>query len=365
MSKIKEYGSEFSLSSNIEYYKNVKQNDLLINSGYYTTYFKSGRDSLKYIANVVKGKRVLFPSIYCDSMLKPFLSLEYEIVFYEYLDFNKFDYNEIESQIINCDIFVFHNFFGIKLFDEGQIRLLKENNKNVIFVYDATHDFYFNKQYYYDYKVISIRKWFSLPDGGVLYSKNKIYDLEIDQYFFNLRLLAIKLKDDYFENGNIQTKLKYRKLLQQASSYLDNDTSVSRISDFSLDIINKINMNLILEKRTKNHGYLRNKILSEKNVNDAVKILSNAESTLYMPIFVKDRDLIQKKLANHFIYAPVIWPIPALIKMKSKIAEYVSDQILCLPCDQRYNLEDMDYVFNVLRLIIGEINYEKNNDIGN
>ena len=70
---------------------------------------------------------------------------------------------------------------------------------------------------------------------------------------------------------------------------------------------------------------------------------------LYFPIYAKDREDLQKFLAQRCIYAPLLWPIgeenePHL----SETEHYIYEHILALPMDQRYDRSDMKRIANVL-----------------
>ena len=57
------------------------------------------------------------------------------------------------------------------------------------------------------------------------------------------------------------------------------------------------------------------------------------------------RDEIQKKLAMENIYAPIIWPKSKYLgKINSSLNQFFYNDLLCIPCDQRYNLHDMDRI---------------------
>ena len=60
--------------------------------------------------------------------------------------------------------------------------------------------------------------------------------------------------------------------------------------------------------------------------------------------------MLQQFLAQHHIYATVIWACPKEFENKiNDEARYIYDHILCFHIDQRYNTEDMEYIVEVLR----------------
>ena len=71
-----------------------------------------------------------------------------------------------------------------------------------------------------------------------------------------------------------------------------------------------------------------------------------------IPVFVKERRKeFQSFLAKNDIYATIIWTCPEELQNKlTDVGRYIYDHILCIHCDQRYNLEDMERIYNVIKL---------------
>lgn len=74
------------------------------------------------------------------------------------------------------------------------------------------------------------------------------------------------------------------------------------------------------------------------------------------PLLVRDGAEIRKKLQEEKIYIPTLWP-NVMDSLKQGEIEYIlAENILPLPCDQRYGTIEMDYL---VKKILGEVNYEK------
>jgi hypothetical protein len=79
------------------------------------------------------------------------------------------------------------------------------------------------------------------------------------------------------------------------------------------------------------------------------------KSTLYYPIMLPNketRDLVQQLAAKREVYCPVIWPVPEEAKVVCRTAKRVADCMLGIPCDQRYNVQDMKVVAGTLANVI-------------
>ena len=62
---------------------------------------------------------------------------------------------------------------------------------------------------------------------------------------------------------------------------------------------------------------------------------------LYFTLYVEERSVLQRLLAQESIYAPVIWPVENEAVLINEEVRYIYDHILAIPCDQRYDESDM------------------------
>ena len=76
------------------------------------------------------------------------------------------------------------------------------------------------------------------------------------------------------------------------------------------------------------------------------------KSTLYFPVLVKNRDAVQKALAEKSVFCPVIWPVPEQARNICSNSEYVADNMLAIPCDQRYGQDDMLKIVEIINMVI-------------
>jgi len=67
-----------------------------------------------------------------------------------------------------------------------------------------------------------------------------------------------------------------------------------------------------------------------------------------LPILVDNRDEVQRKLAQQGVYAPVLWPIDDKARNVCDNSAYISDRMLSLPIDQRYNWDDMEDIAKII-----------------
>lgn len=350
--KVIEFGSEFDWNSNLPFQKNANKEYFDIQN---LKKYRSGRDALKAVAQCYQSqtKTILLPALCCESMVSPFVMNGYKPIFYKINADYTADVKDIENKLEKNCLFLYMSYFGIKPFDALVLQRWKEIF-GIICIEDRTQNALHKnakQQFVADVIISSIRKWLAVPDGGFLWSEEKIRDrVQESLAFANMRTEAMKEKSCYLFTGAEEVKRSYRERLQRASELLDESLDFYAISPQSEKIIKQIDFEKILLLRQKN-------VKSLKSLLDALvaegKIFyitqTPEDSTLYFPILVKNRDKLQQQLAKKKIYCPVIWPIPKEAKNICAVAEYTAENMLALPCDQRYDAKDMEYIANTLK----------------
>lgn len=342
-----EFGSEFDWESNNKYINSASNENHFFQGA---DFFRSGRDALRAIALKYQNnyKRVLLPALCCDSMVSPFNIIGYEVFFYKLKSDLSVDFNDILLKMNTDTIFLYMNYFGINAIDNEKLSHVMEQFKNTIFIEDRTHDISAKrgKAYNPDYTICSIRKWISIPDGGILWSLKNLnsFPKVKDTYFSDVRICAMKDKSEYLKTGNKIIKEKFRKELNKANQYLNTSEIVADMSKKSYEILENINFEKIYNQRKLNAISLYEKIEDIKGISNLMTTNSFLSSTIYHPVIVEKRDEIQSKLAKEDIYCPVIWPLPRQAIGVCEISDHISNHMLALPCDHRYTVNDMDYI---------------------
>lgn len=347
--KVYEYGSEFDLASNSNYITNQK-----ITSEFNDVhFFRSGRDALKAIAlsNKNRFRRILIPALCCESMVEAFRRTEYEIVYFKLNEDMSADYKDILDKIQENTLVLYMNYFGVNTLTNEQLANIKNSIKKIKLIQDRTHDILMKRDNLdiVDYTIASIRKWLAIPDGGILYTRDKQYRCtkEYDMHFSNIRISALANKSKYLRTGQDELKVTFRNQLYEANTYLEQEDRVVDMSYYSKVLLRQVDFKKISDSRKDNVRVLQKLLMDVEGLRS---IYTNEEKgNLYYPVLVEDRDKIQQKLADNSIYCPVIWPLPKDARGVCNISDYISDHILAIPCDQRYKKADMEHICRVLK----------------
>jgi dTDP-4-amino-4,6-dideoxygalactose transaminase len=74
---------------------------------------------------------------------------------------------------------------------------------------------------------------------------------------------------------------------------------------------------------------------------------------LGFPIRTKERDKVKQVLFAREIYPPVHWPIQGAVPQEYADSHKLASDIMTLPCDQRYDGDDMDRISQVVAEALG------------
>lgn len=332
-----EIGSEFWQIENSDDKNNWFPND--------AKWFLSGQNALNYIINDIKNNvsvsSVALPSWCCDSMIIPFLINNFDISFYEVIIENGHLVQNINQ---DCDVILVMDYFGY----ESSYNL---SSYNGIVIRDLTHSLFVKKYYDAEYFFGSLRKWTGMLTGGYAWKKNSwsnnIVINEVNPEYVSLRIKAMKQKSDYI-NGLNNSK-EFLQIYEEAENVLDecNLKGVYRADESDILAAQTLDIKKIKNKRRKNAKELL-KVLSDIALFPTV---ADKDCPLFVPIIIEQRDELKKNLISEGIYCPVHWPLSKHHILKENMKEIYKKE-LSIVCDQRYSIEDMKKICNIIKKYI-------------
>ena len=170
--------------------------------------------------------------------------------------------------------------------------------------------------------------------------KNQVFGNDLS--FFEKRLNAQILRNEFFKTSDLQLKDQYRRIFSTVSNILNEDVNPSKMSEYAYNLINQTDWMCIREQRMINARELIG-VLSQM---EGVQLIQSdiTKSNLYVPFIVQSRDDIQSKLSELGVFNTVIWPLRTEQKECCSVSKYIEEHMLAAPCDQRYSKEDMIYI---------------------
>ena len=349
---VREIGSEFWIDDN-NLFHGTNEIPLWLSRFGNVVLTTSGRGALSLLLDQVKPrvKRVLLPSYICDSVILPFEVAGYELIYYDADKYLK--PIEIESiKNSNVGIFLHMGYFGFPTNEILSDTILSLKSDSVIIIEDVTHTLFEEDHNLVksDFIIGSIRKWFGTPSGGFLASdKNIKFELlDTDNEFVPLRISSLHQKFKYMKLKNKSLKSTYLSGINRAEQILDEDVKAYKIDQQSETIIKNFDYKQLQSSRKRNYEFLLKHLSDVDGIEVIFSDLGNDVTPIFFPIYVKsNRDELRRKLIENEIYCPIHWPIPKQVNGNLNIiTKNIYESILSLPCDQRYQIEDMHRIIN-------------------
>ena len=282
----------------------------------------SGRNALLYLIKAKNIKKIYIPYYLCNEIRDILNMYKYDFEYYN-IDFNfmpKFN----KSLGGNEYIYVV-NYYG--QLTNNIIINLKHLHGQIIL--DNTHAF-FQKPVYGIDTIYNCRKFFGVPDGAYLSTDTNIKD--------NLDIDISKDRMTHILGRYEGEASKYYKDFQ------NNDISFKReplkyMSNLTHNILGAIDYNKVRQTRDENFSYLNDKLGKYNKLK-----LNTPYGSFAYPFYNENGIKIKEKLKNKKIYIPTLWPNVLNDTPEDSIEHDYAANILSLPCDQRYRIEDMRFI---------------------
>lgn len=352
----KEIGSNFDLNFNSvsREYIPLHLTDYGI-SGTDSAFFSSGRSAEAFVLKTIKERNpaikkiALVPPFTCHTVLDPFYLAEYEVYSYSINEKLEIKIVEFEEALrkIKPSVVLVHRYFGFDTTQGIDEIIHKYQQLGIVFVEDKTQCLFSEVQELFpDFYVGSFRKWLALPDGGYTACKEGHFfdkpELE-NSFLVQRKISAFQMKYEYLHN-NKGIKQEFLKALGEAEEILDKELHFFRMSKESERILGKLKKEQITKKRRENYKFLYEKLCCIQDIRIVTPILKDGEVPLYMAISTTQREQLQAMLRKENIYAPIVWPKAKRCPDICEEAQILYDTILCIPIDQRYDMDDMERI---------------------
>lgn len=308
---MKEIGGYFELdrltSDKGEYYKSLVP-------------LNTARNALVYLAKAKRIKKIYIPYLLCDSVS---LVCDREGIAYEYYHTDE-NFQPLFDRVLGQNEYLYVvNLYG--QLSNDRISEIREKYKRIIV--DNIHAF-FQKPVDGIDTIYSCRKFFGVPDGAYLAT-----DCLLDEDF--------PIDNSESRIGHIYGRVKDGATAHYAE-FQANDVSFEQLplmqmSALTHKMLSNIDYESIKAIRENNYTYLYEQLGGMNRLK-----LRIPEGPYAYPFYCENGITVKKKLAQKKIYVATLWPnVLELDGMEEK--EY-AENILPLPCDQRYGKEDIKYM---------------------
>lgn len=232
------------------------------------------------------------------------------------------------------DYIVANNYFGIK---DQYIEELSKKYGNHLIIDNAQA--FFAPVIPDTYAFYSPRKFFGVPDGGVVYVANRANSVrceEQDDSSDRLKHLQLRMEKGA-EAGFATYQLNEAKL---------DKLPMKLMSNYTHEVLQGIDYAEIVEKRRTNYKMLHEALGAMNEL--LLPEMDSFVCPMVYPLIPKSGNTnLRKQLQEQRIYTATYWP--NLSKMNhDTVEERLAERIIPLPNDQRYNEEDMKRIIDIV-----------------
>lgn len=306
---------ELELPKREEYHKNV----LALNTG---------RNCLEYILRLRGYKKVFLPYYTCEVILEPFSKLNVD---YEFYHINKNFTLKDDIQLNDNEALLYTNYYGLQ--EEYAKKLSKKYSTRLII--DNTQAFYNLPMKDVD-SFNTCRKFFGVSDGAYCFT-NKTLNENVEQdVSFDRMSFLLKRIDLSAEQG-------YEDFRKQSEALVNMD--IRLMSKLTHRIMASIDYDKVKRIRRENFLYLHSVLSSTNELNLCLK---DDEVPMVYPYLI-NTDGLREKLIRNKIFVARYWPNVLDWTTPKDDEYYLTQHLLPLPIDQRYNKEEMKMIIEIIK----------------
>ena len=302
--------------------------------------YSNARSGLYALTQVCHWHRIWLPSFVCNTVLQPFEKANIECNFYPVDRTLIADFTEVSIE--EGDAVLLISYFGVPT-DASHYALLKA--KGACVIEDLSQAVYLAPSKLADFSVYSLRKFFAVPDGGVVISNgaevNWPYASSTDQGDLMRGIEAIAGRS-LFDAGLSNSKEWVSGFQETEAAFTVNLSPMSLFT--RAQMAGPIDIENDKAQRIKNFDYLLSELPEISLIQDR-----KGGVPLGFPIVTSNRDKVRKALFEQEIYPPIHWSIEGVVPAEFTESHKLSSQIMTIPCDGHYDLKDMQRIVAVLR----------------
>ena len=284
-----------------------------------------GRNALAYLLTAKDISKIWLPYFLCDSVINVCKKYGVEIGSYH------IDEQWLPKDVnLKCSDWLYIvNYYG----QIGTNILLDLADKYKRVIVD-------NAQAYFDAPLKGIdtiytcRKFFGVSDGAVLFSNGDIKEnISADESFNRMRFVLGRFErnaGEFYEEAS------------KNNDFFDNEP-IKWMSKLTENLLRGIDYQFVKNKRTANFAFLHERL----GVLNKLKVKLVQGAFMY-PFMVENASEVKKELLEHKIYIPTLWPNVVRDLPHDWWEWHLANNVLPLPCDQRYGLEEMQFMTEFL-----------------
>lgn len=290
-----------------------------------------GRNALAWLLRARRIKKLWIPKFICDSVTEVCAREGTAWAFYSIGR----DFLPAQELTPGEDEWVyFVNYYS--QFDNSRIAALIEKFRRVIV--DQAQS-YFQPPLLGVDTIYTCRKYFGVADGAFLYTDSKLgEELPRDESFERMRFLLGR-----YERTAAEFYGEYA-----ANNELFYTEPIKRMSGLTENLLHGIDYAFVKARREDNYRTLHRALGGRNGLT-----LSDQPGSFMYPLLLENGAAIRKKLQQEKIYIPTLWPDVFDWCGEAETEYKLAANILPLPIDQRYGMDDMRFLVGRIEALSG------------
>lgn len=289
----------------------------------------SGRNCLAYLIQAKKIKKIAIPYFLCNSIKNVCVREKIELRFYHI----GIDFFPLNITLQEDEWMYIVNFYG--QLDNSALKIISKRYKRVII---DNAQAYFQMPIENMDTIYTCRKFFGVSDGAFLYTdiilesklvRDKSYD-RIRSLLGRFERSASEFYDEHVKNENIF-----------------GSEPIKRMSRLTENLLHAINYKIVEQQRTRNFALLHKELSTVNKL-----VLRIPKGAFMYPLYIPKGAELRKSLIAEKIYIPMLWPEVLDNGDSSKLECDMAQNILPLPVDQRYSIEEMGYLVDKIKVVM-------------
>lgn len=293
----------------------------------------SARSAIKRVLNSLGARKLWLPAYICDALVDAAKDVGVNFDFYR-IDSN-FDI-DTELKLNDYEFILIVDYFGVCGESINRRKSRFEKRKTIV---DCSQS-YFSMPTEALATIYSPRKFFGLPDGGLLYSNDP----------------AVTQPEQRDESSESRMAHLISRLTNSPEAayqqYLDAEQAISKLpvqgmSRLTERLLQSVDYQRARNARTRNSLHLHKRLgqYNQLNLN-----IDESVAPLCYPFLPSVKAASKADLIKERVFVPTYWP-EVLGRVEEGTFEWnLVTNGLFLPCDQRYNEDDMDRLISLLAI---------------
>ncbi|MGD9874723.1 MAG: hypothetical protein AB7T27_10735 [Kiritimatiellia bacterium] len=301
----------------------------------------SARSGIRLVLECRQMKRIWLPSYLCGSIIDAAVAANAEILFYEVDGCLLPESGGWLKNVERGDLVLFIDYFG---FPAPEDLMRDAKDRGAVILEDACQSLLSPPSEVSDYVLYSPRKYVGVSDGGILICRDgdPVASARLPRGSEDWMQNSLKAGERRAEFDRTGAENGWFGLFREAEVHCP--TEPYMMSDRAREVLFGYDYGTISEKRRENYRTLLRAL-------EGIALfpeLPDAIVPMGFPVAVEDRDRVRNRLFENRIYPPVHWPLYEIVPREYSASHRLAAKIMTIPCDQRYDFEDMMRIISIL-----------------